>query len=73
MPLSQTQQSEIYQAGYEQSVLDNNNWCRETHGFEVGVEQGIATGRREVVEFANHFAGIKHNPEWKSKLKEWGI
>ena len=36
-------------------------------------EISFKAGIKEVVEFANHFAGIKHNPEWKAKKKEWGL
>ena len=36
-------------------------------------EASFKAGRREVAEFANQFAGIKHNPEWKARLKDWEI
>lgn len=37
------------------------------------LESAYRQGRQEVIDFTNTFAGIKHNPEWKSKLKKWGI
>ncbi len=30
-------------------------------------------GIKEVVEFANQVAGIKHNPEWQAKVKNWEV
>ena len=30
-------------------------------------------GMKTVAEFANQFAGIKHNPEWIANLKELGL
>lgn len=57
-------------------------------GFEIGIEQGKAEGKREVVEWITPFmqdlTGILGNPEgnkfilvsrkdWQAKLKEWGI
>ena len=44
--------------------------------MEMIVEQAeisVKAGMRKVANYANQFAGIKDNPEWRSKLKEWGI
>lgn len=47
------------------SLQENACW----HAFEEGSKAGI----EKVVRFADQFAGIKHNPEWKTQLKKWGI
>ena len=69
-------------AGYEQSVLDNDNWARQDYGYQLGV--------REVVEYLDKHKGamvrlvsnggetIKttfeiNSSEWQAKLKEWGL
>jgi len=36
-----------YRRGYNQSVLDNDNWGRDTYGYEIGKSAGI----REAVEW----------------------
>ena len=48
-----------------------------TYGFEIGIEQGKAEGRREVVEWINNniaFANIGLSyKEWQAFKKEKGI
>lgn len=68
-------QAEIsFKAGYEQSVLDNDEWCHD--GYEAG--------RKEVVEWVNgNKFGLRamdnyvdmgiDSIAWQAKLKEWGI
>ena len=66
-----------FKTGYEEGWNDNKPylpdanepWDTEKTIFEDGRKVGI----KEVVEFANQFSGIKHNPEWQAKLKDWGI
>lgn len=41
-------------------------------GFEIGIEQGEANGRREVVEFTTREFGVDWSEE-EEQLKKWGI
>lgn len=36
-------------------------------------EISFKAGMKKVADYANNFAGIKHNPEWQAKLKDWEI
>lgn len=63
-------QAEIsFNAGYEQSVLDNDNWCRD--GFEKGRKVGYEQRKSEeatvsLVEMCleHHKAGVREAVEW---------
>ena len=44
-------------------LIESNTRAQAEISFPIGM--------RKVIRFANQFAGIKHNPEWKAKLKEW--
>lgn len=61
--------------GYENGSVAGYNKGKqeaiEAH-FE-GLKTGQKAGRKEVVDFANNFAGIRHNPEWVARVKKWGI
>lgn len=59
----------IYQAGYSQSISDNDDWAKDTYGYKLG--------RKEVVDWVNSRMRPGDQDmwkdEWKAQLKKWGL
>ena len=72
MPLSPTQQKDIYEAGrkagYEQRKLEELPYYSEER--QLGIKEAIEFMKKELPEEYNEFAVWS---VWQAKLKEWGI
>ena len=62
------QQAEVsFRAGYEQSVLDNDEWIHD--GYLKGIREVI----RYLVSDDNGLQIEMRGDKWGKQLKEWGI
>ena len=61
----------FYKAGYEQSVLDNDNWANETYGYRKGIKEVVEW--IEATSKTGHPSKFIPSFKWQSQLKEWGI
>jgi hypothetical protein len=58
---------------YDANVVRQNTLFWATFELNERIQLAMEAGMKKVADLANNFAGIKHNPEWKAKLKELGI
>ena len=66
------------EAGYGQSILDNDNWAKDTYGYKLGIREVVEwIQKHEVMSYAAspsgvHLVNIGMLDSWQSKMKEWG-
>lgn len=74
-------QAEIsFKVGYEQSVLDNDNWARQDYGYQLGIREVVKwIGENSWDGSLQHFGSGNYRvqcvppDDWLARLKEWGI
>ena len=62
--------------GSQEDMYDEGFKAGTDYGFEVGIEQGKAEGRREVVEWVElhkPYLAVNIHHEWQAQLKDWGL
>jgi hypothetical protein len=58
---------------HEGNVIRQDTLKWATFELNERMELSLQAGMKKVADYANNFAGIKDNPEWKHQLEDWGI